>query len=328
MKKIAVLGAGVIGSIVGGYLARAGGDLTFIDINKGHMDAINAKGLTLHDMDDNIDIEIPGIKAVTSTEGLDVMDIIVVLVKGNFTETALSASRNIIGPDTYLVSFQNGIGNDVLLEEFADDSHIMLGNMMVSGALLQPGTVSVSKSSAAADGTHASMYPLKPNEENVETARLIKEMLYAGGGMTVKLSEHIQTSIWNKALLNIGCNPVCGLIRCNIGYTFNDPDAQFVMKALVRECIAVSDALGVPGVTYEGWYKAQSEHVKTQAFYHYPSTAQDLLKRKVPTEIGTLCGSIVAYGKKLGIPTPVNETIYHLVLACEHNYEHQYKDEP
>lgn len=325
MKKIAILGSGVIGSVVGGYLKEGGADVLFIDPNKAHMDAVRERGLSIHDIDSGQDITITGIPTFYSPEGLEPVDIIVVLVKGCFTRLALTQAKCIIGPNTYLQSFQNGIGNDLVMEEFTDPKHILVGSLLISGNIPEPGTVNVTKSRASVDAAHAYLYPVEATEEGVEVAQYLSECLYKGGEIICELASNINTFIWNKGLMNLVCNPTCGLTRLNIGNLYHDENGQTLMRKIAEEAIQIAKALGIAGVDMEEHLETMRKHVQTPAAQHYPSMAQDILFRKVPTEIEFLCGAIVKYGKKLGIPTPYNEATYYYVKVIESNYDKQYK---
>ena len=325
MRKIAVLGAGVIGSTVGGYLKKAGGDVIFIDPFKEHMDAIREKGLTINDNDTGEKVYIPDIPTYYSAEGLEPVDVIIILVKGSITRIALDKAKNLIGPNTYLQSFQNGIGNDLVLNEYTDMKHILVGSLLISGNIPEPGTVNVTKSLASVDAAHAYLYPVEETEDGVDVARYLSELLWDGGQVVCRLAPEIQTFIWNKGLMNIVCNPTCGLTRLNIGNLYNDPDGQHLMRKLAEEAIAVAQAMGIKNVYMEEHLETMAKHVKTPAAGHYPSMAQDMLFRKVPTEIEFLCGAVMKYGKMYNIPTPYNEVTYYYVKTFENNYDKQYK---
>ena len=114
--KIAVLGAGAMGSLFGGYLSKHN-DVWLVDVDPQRVNAITQKGITIVEKDGE---QVFWPKAVTSTSGLGEMDLVIVFVKAMATEAALSQNRHLIGKDTYLLTLQNGAGHEAKLLKFAD----------------------------------------------------------------------------------------------------------------------------------------------------------------------------------------------------------------
>ena len=121
--RIAVIGAGAMGSIYGGHLSLHN-DVYLIDTNQAVVDYINQNGLTLQE--DGTDV-VYHPTAVTSTEGVQPVDLVILFVKSLFSKAALSSNRGIIGPDTYLMTLQNGSGHEDILGEFAPENRIIIG---------------------------------------------------------------------------------------------------------------------------------------------------------------------------------------------------------
>ncbi|MDP6121078.1 MAG: 2-dehydropantoate 2-reductase N-terminal domain-containing protein, partial [Rhodospirillales bacterium] len=103
--RIAIVGAGAMGSLFGGYLAGAGADVTLVDVNKAHIDAINAEGLSLDTGDGPRRIEV---KATTEPASAGIVDLIVVFCKYRQTSEAMNAARPMMSPETYVWTLQNG----------------------------------------------------------------------------------------------------------------------------------------------------------------------------------------------------------------------------
>ena len=108
--KIAVLGAGAMGGLYSAYLSRSH-DVTVVDVYAALVDKINAEGLEVREPDGSSAVYHP--KAAVSTQGMEPVDLIVVFVKAMFSESALQNNRSLIGPDTYIMTLQNGSGHDI-----------------------------------------------------------------------------------------------------------------------------------------------------------------------------------------------------------------------
>ena len=127
--KIAIIGAGAMGSIYGGHLSLHN-EVYLVDTNQSVVDQINESGLRL--LENGQDVMYHP-TAVTSTEGLGEMDLVILFVKALFSKAALSANRGIIGPDTYVLTLQNGSGHEDILSEFVDQEHIIIGTTEDNG---------------------------------------------------------------------------------------------------------------------------------------------------------------------------------------------------
>ena len=123
--KIAVLGAGAMGMLFGGYLSRRN-DVFLVEVNEDRVRQINESGVLIREKDGSDGRFFP--KAVSKTDGLGQMDLVIVFVKAMFTQDALSSNRGLIGKDTYLMTLQNGAGHEARLLPFTDEKHIIIGS--------------------------------------------------------------------------------------------------------------------------------------------------------------------------------------------------------
>ena len=131
--KIAVIGAGAMGSIYGGHLSLHN-EVCFVDTNEKIVAQINEAGLKI---DENGTTNVYHPRALTDTSA----DLIILFLKSIFSKAALAGNRNLIGPDTRLLTLQNGAGHEDLLKEFAPEDHIIIGTTEDNGAVLEPGHV-------------------------------------------------------------------------------------------------------------------------------------------------------------------------------------------
>ena len=137
-SKIAVLGAGAMGSLFGGLLAEGGLHVTLIDPWREHVEAIGANGLKMVGFGGDRMINVD---AVTSADDLPLADVVFVQCKSNHSREAIEAAQGIVGPETAVISFQNGLGNEEVLAEIVGPG-VVLGGLTAQGASIEaPGVV-------------------------------------------------------------------------------------------------------------------------------------------------------------------------------------------
>ena len=136
--KVAVLGAGAMGCLFGGLMAEKGLDVVLIDVWKEHVDAINKNGLK---MDGHGGDRFIKIKATTDPSTLKTVDAIIIMCKATALKTALTNSKNIIGDKTMLMSFQNGIGHEAIMQEIAGKDKVLGGTTTQASNIVGPGHI-------------------------------------------------------------------------------------------------------------------------------------------------------------------------------------------
>ena len=136
--KVAVLGAGAMGCLFGGLMAEKGLDVVLIDVWKEHVDAINKNGLK---MDGHGGDRFIKIKATTDPSTLKTVDAIIIMCKATALKTALTNSKNIIGDNTMLMSFQNGIGHEAIMQEIAGKDKVLGGTTTQASNIVGPGHI-------------------------------------------------------------------------------------------------------------------------------------------------------------------------------------------
>jgi len=321
--KIAILGSGAAGSVFAAYLKKGGADVYLVDLNREHMDAIANNGLRFVEdfFGDIREKRINGFHTAYSARELCTMDVVILMVKTTANDAVLKDAAGCIGPETVVISLQNGLGNELKIKEYVPEERIMYGNGDIGTELLEAGA--------------CRSHPLNPNEimffgpvqMNPLTNRVGNEVkaIFEKGGCKCQFTENIGYVVWKKAMRNIGHNCLYGLIRLSGYYQVKDPDALAVVKQIWREGCDVANARGVDGEALWEFLMNTLKYDFTSSKDVICSTGMDMLVYKKKTEIDNLNGAIVAYGKAVGVPTPVNETIMHMVKAVENNYENQFK---
>lgn len=292
--KVAVMGAGAVGCYYGGMLARAGHEVTLVG-RRQHVDAFNEFGLRLEAQ--GFDEIIP-IKAGTDAAIAAGADLVLFCVKSTDTETAGAQLREHIGPDTLVLTLQNGTDNAERLRTVIPQQ--------VSAAVVYVATEMAGAGHVKHHGR---------GELVIEPAARAQEAADAliAAGVPTEISDNVRGALWQKLILNCAYNALSAVTQLPYGRIVQGQGVAEVIAALVAECRAVAAAEGVDlpeGV--DAAVRRIAETMPTQ----YSSTAQDLARRK-PSEIDHLNGFIVRRGQALGVATPVNLTMHTLVKLVE-----------
>ncbi len=299
--RIAVIGAGAMGSIYGGHLSLHN-DVYLVDTNQAIVDHINQNGLMLQENGEDI-IYRP--TACTSTEGLEPVDLVILFVKALFSQSALNSNRGIIGPDTYLLTLQNGSGHEDILGEFAPIDHIIIGTTEDNGAVLAPGHV-----------RHGGEGRTNIGMLEADTAGFLpklKETLDACG-FKGAIHGNIQQLIWNKLFTNVSLSAVTGVLQVPMGYIASNEYAWSITRKLIHEAVQVAHGLGLEADEAEITEKVR--HTSVSSPEGITSICADLRSGR-RTEVNTISGSVVRAAKKCGVPAPTHELMVELIHAME-----------
>ncbi len=317
--KIAMIGSGATGSVFASFLKLGGADIYLVDTYKAHMDAIAQSGMKFENAATGQTHILTGFHTAYDASQIGVMDIVIILVKTTGTDTVMPSVMPAVGPDTVVLSLQNGFGNEEVLKKYVPASRIMYGSGIVGTELPEPG--------------HCIGRPFAPVwlhfgalENNAITNRAGKYLLetFERGGCMASFDEDIRFFVWNKAIGNSLSNALQGIVRMPSRYMY-DENSIWIKRAVLREGCNVANAAGVDGEKiWDNWSK-QNGPSELEVDY-YPSTAQDMLMYKRQTEIDSFNGAIVMYGKRYGVPTPVNETITRMVKHIQSHYDGQYRE--
>ena len=297
--RIAVIGAGAMGSIYGGHLSLHN-DVYLIDTNQTVVDHINQNGLILQE--DGKDVTYHP-TAVTSTHGIEPVDLVILFVKSLFSKAALSNNQGIIGPNTYLMTLQNGSGHEDILAEFAPENRIIIGTTEDNGAVLGLGHVRRGGSGKTNIGM------LTEDKENF-LAKL-KECLDSCG-FQGNIHENIRQLIWNKLFTNVSLSAVTGVLQVPMGFIAGNEHAWAITKQLIHEAVAVAHGLGLEADEEDITEKVRQTSLGSPE--GITSICADLRDGR-KTEVNTISGSVVRASKKCGVPAPTHEMIVDLVHA-------------
>lgn len=300
--KIAVVGAGAMGSLFGGLLAASGENVTLVDVWREHVEAINDKGLRIGDHEGSRTVNV---KATTDPSSVGPVDLIILFVKSYDTLEATRDALPMVSEDTVFLSLQNGLGNIEKISETVGRDRVIPGTTAHGCTLIGPGEI-----------VHAGSGPTIIGELDgrvTERVRGIRDAL-EGAGFETMISEAIRGALWSKVLVNVGINPLTALNGLRNGELLDHPDIMEVMRGAVEEAVRVAEALGVD--MGEGDHVEKVYDVARATAVNRSSMLQDV-ERGRRTEIDALNGAIVDSARLLGLDVPVNETLTAAVRGLE-----------
>lgn len=299
--RIAVLGAGAMGSLFGGYLSK-NNDVTVIDVSKPIVDAINLNGIKIREKDESISLCRP--RAVSDTSDLQPVDLIVVFVKSMFTVSALQANKNLIGKNTYLMTLQNGAGHERKLLQFADEKHVIIGSTQHNSSIIEPGFVNHGGSGITSVGL------LGGNNT------FVKELAenFSSCGFECAISDNVQKQIWKKMFTNTAASSLTAVFQVPLGFIYENPYANNLMSKLVKEAVSVANALGLK-FDFDD-VLADVNAVCKNAPNGYTSIYADIRDGR-KSEVDTISGSVVEAAKDLNIQVPYHEMVVEIIHAME-----------
>jgi 2-dehydropantoate 2-reductase len=305
--KLAILGgAGASGSVLGALLAKAGVDVTLVDIAQAAVDAIRRDGLRVEWKAGGS--EAVPVAATTQPGEVGVVDALVVLVKCYDTEAAVAAAGPLIGRETAVLTLQNGWGNAEVIGRLVGPERVLAGVTYDSATLLAPGHVRQTGAGknvfGELDGT------LSPRALQLERA-------LRSAGMDAVASDRIVDEVWSKLALNCCTLSTAAILRFFTHQLTQHDGVRDLMSALLQEVIAVARGQGIELDYDERW--AAITALAGRAVGGKPSMLQDVESRR-RTEIDVVNGAVVAAGRRLGIATPYNQAMVWLVKSLEETF--------
>jgi 2-dehydropantoate 2-reductase len=304
--KIAVVGAGAMGSLFGALLAEAGNDVWLYDVNAEHISAIKRSGLTVEREGKVRKVKIG---ATTRTDEIGPAELVIIFVKSTQTQPAAETARSLLHEDAMVMSLQNGMGNAEIIAEVIDPARILVGTTSHGATMLGPGTIRHAGSGPTTIGGWIQ------TAESWKRARQFADFLTLAGIETRSVAE-VQSVLWDKLLVNVGINAVTALTGIKNGQILNLEATRQLSRAAVEEAVAVARALGVD-VREDAVKHVFTVAAATAA--NRSSMGQDVDNRR-QTEIGAINGFIVRQALELGLKAPVNQTLTALIETLQIHY--------
>lgn len=309
--KIAVIGAGAMGTLFGGKLAMAGNEVTMIDVVPAVLEALNRDGI---EMEDETGIHQIPVGAKRAEEAEEPVDLAILFTKTLYSRSALeSAKQALIGKETYVLTLQNGLGNIELIQEFVDPERILVGVTNYASDVKGPGKIAAGGGS----GSYVKLYAadLQESEMLHKTADTLAE-----AGFHTTVTKEVYAAIWEKVGFNAAINATTAIVHAPCGAIGAVEEGRFLAAKIAEETAMVAQSHGVDVKGEDIIRSLENTYVVHKD--HYTSMAQDL-KNKRKTEAKFINGGIVAKAKEKGLQVPYTEAVYCLLCTIENTYEMQ-----
>lgn len=299
--KIVVIGAGAMGSIYGGHLS-INNEVYMVDTNQTVVDKINSDGLKI-DEDGVTNVYHP--KAVTTTEGIGNVDLVILFVKAIFSRSALEGNKNLIGPNTRVLTLQNGAGHEDLLKEFVPVEHVVIGTTEDNGAVLDFGHIR----RGGVGRTNVGLL----TEDTDGFLPTLKES-FDSCGFQVKIHENIQQLIWDKLFTNVSLSAVTGILQVDMGYIASNEYAWKMTVKLIHEAVETAKALGL---TCDEEAITEKVRKTSEDSPNGRTSIRVDLEAGRRTEVDTISGAVVRAAARCNVAVPTHEFVVNMVHAME-----------
>lgn len=305
--KVLIFGAGGVGSVIGGFLARTGHAVSLLG-RPWHLDIVQKQGLSITGIWGDYRMKaFDCFHAVDEIKSPD-FDLIILTVKSFDTGKAVGQLLPLMKEKTLLLSLQNGLGNiETILEKGVRPENYLAGRI-IFGVELSPGLAKVTVSAddvrvGALEGVTTKMSAFQMAQV-LNTAKIPAQAV-----------PDILTWIWAKVIYNCALNAICSLHQMPYGKILESEETRGRMERVVRECYAVGLKKGVRlnPADAEGFIELLTSKLIPSTAAHFPSMLQDIRRGK-KTDVEALNGAISRYGKELGISTPENDVLTRAIL--------------
>ena len=293
--KIAVMGSGGVGGYFGARLVKGGADVTFV-ARGAHLDAMREHGLVVEGGLD--DLRPAPVNVVEDPAAIGIVDLVMFAVKLWDTESAIAQIRPIVGPDTAVISFQNGVLKDKNLAQAFGLPRIMGGVCYVATSIARPGVI-------RRTGTLERMVIGEfDGFASPRVTRFLDACL--AGGIKAELSQNIRREIWEKFVFLVAFSGATTSMRTSIGPIRANPQTRAFLLDVMREVVAVGRA---HGIDLAADYAERRLRLADDVAPDMTSSMHHDLERGNRLEVRWLSGGVVELGHAVGVPTPLNRAI-------------------
>ncbi len=302
--KISIIGAGPSGGILATYLAKNGEYVILVDILKNRIDAIRKNGLTISGFVE-MHSEIPHLCYSISELAPYKPDVLFIAVKTSALRKVIEEIQKIWHPGMKVISYQNGLDNELLLAETFGSENVLRVVINYAGNVVGDANIEMT-------------FFNKPNFVGIVSehaknfaTRIVNLMTEAELG--TEFTENIKWHTWKKTILNSSMSPLCALTEMTMHEALGFPETRILVEEALKEGILVAKA---DGYDYGADFFDTCMVYLSKGGHHKPSMCADLENRCL-TEIDFLNKKIIEYGEKYNIPTPYNLALTHLIKARE-----------
>ncbi len=301
--KIAIMGTGGVGGYYGGLLAKAGHEVAFIARGK-HLEAIREKGLEIKSVFG--DFTVHPANATDNPASVGPVDLVLFATKTYHTDEASRAIQPMVGPNTTVISFQNGVDAVERISAVIGAEHVMGGVTYLSAAIEAPGLI----------GQYSQFRRIVIGEVSgkiTPRAEAICEALKSTGA-EVEIASNIVQVLWTKYVFISAISAMGGLTRVTIGEYRCVPETRAVLIEALHELTAVARAKGV--ALEQDILEKTMDFIDSAPPGMTPSMQRDVEAGR-PSELESMIGTVVRIGAELGVPTPLMGFAYAVLKPGE-----------
>ena len=292
--KIAIMGSGGLGGYFGARLVQGGADVRFVARGK-HLDAIRSNGLRIEGPEP---IHVPQVHVTANPAEIGIADVVMLCVKLWDTQQAIEQIRPMVGPETAIVSFQNGVLKDQSLRAAFDPRQLMGGVGYVATTIDAPGVI------RQTGPLQRLLFGEFDGSRSPRGEALLATCL--AGGIKAEFSTDIVREIWQKFVFLVGLSGTTTAIRMPIGPIRSNPQTRAFLHDVMHEVVMVGRAHGV--ALPEDYAQVRLQLADDVSPDMTASMHHDL-QRGNRLEVRWLAGGVVELGRAKGVPTPLNRAI-------------------
>ncbi len=317
--RIALVGAGAMGTIIGALITKGGEDIVLVDVNVPHVEALNEKGARITG---HMDLTVP-VKAITPGEMEGTYDLVIYLVKTTYDDVALAELLPFIVGDSVVITLQNGVPEERVAAAVGRER--TLGGAIGWGAnYLEPGV------SELTSETEVMTYDIG-ELDGAETGRIgvVKAVLDKAGQATI--TTNLVGVRWTKLLANVSMSGLGAALNCTYGDILDNDKAIVAAVSIIVETIKTARALGIsmepmqgvdPGVLIDVIRESEENALNVIRMVwgrHRDQVASMLqdLRKGIPCEVNTLNGYLSDKSAQAGVPTPVNDKVAEIIRGIQ-----------
>ena len=318
--RVAIYGAGSLGTILGAYISRGGEKIELINRNKAHVEALQTQGAHIIG---TVQFVQP-VVAYTPAEMSGKYDIVFLMTKQQHNAEVVAMLKDFLAEDGVLVTFQNGLPELQIADIIGEER--VIGCTVAWGATMQRAGVCELTSSPDALSFSLGSISVTRNRHFDKVKQLLELM------GKVDIEENFIGTRWSKLLINASFSGMSAVLGCTFGEAAKPKSSRRIVQALIKECIDVCKAGGIRIEPVQGkdivklldynnaLKKAFSSFIIPIAIRKHASLKasmlQDLEKGKL-TEVDAINGAVSAFGRKVGCPTPMNDRVVDIIHRIE-----------
>jgi 2-dehydropantoate 2-reductase len=293
--KIAAMGAGGVGGYFGARLQQAGHDVTFFARGK-HLEAIRTNGLKLESPHGNALLKV---RVLEDPREAQVADVVLFAVKLWDTETAAERLRPIVGPETAIIPFQNGVESIARLRKVFPEKAVLGGSAYIATRVKAPGVIE-----HTGEMSRLQFGPVLPSQKEQAEAFLAA---CRAAKINAEIPDDIVKANWEKFVFLVAVSSATAVARAPLGVVRSDPDLRWLFEQAMRETWRLGRARGV--ALADDFVEARMKFADSLHAGMKASLAHDLENRG-RLEAPWLCGAVARMSGEAGLDAPVNRAVY------------------